>query len=37
VWKTLPDGATLIGAAIIIGSGVFLLRRETVHVEADHP
>jgi drug/metabolite transporter (DMT)-like permease len=36
-WHTLPDGVTLVGAAIIIGSGLVLLRREKVHVESEHP
>jgi drug/metabolite transporter (DMT)-like permease len=36
-WHTLPDAVTLVGAAIIIASGLVLLRRETVHVEAEHP
>ena len=27
-WRTLPDGITWIGAAIIMGSGLYLLRRE---------
>jgi drug/metabolite transporter (DMT)-like permease len=37
MWKTLPDEYTLIGAAIIIGSGLYLIRHETVHAEAEHP
>lgn len=37
LWQTLPDSYTLLGAAIIIGSGIYLVRRETVHVEAEHP
>jgi drug/metabolite transporter (DMT)-like permease len=37
LWKTLPDQYTLIGAAIIIGSGLYLIRHETTHVEAEHP
>jgi drug/metabolite transporter (DMT)-like permease len=36
-WQTLPDQITLIGAAIIIGSGLYLIRHETTHVEAEHP
>jgi drug/metabolite transporter (DMT)-like permease len=36
-WQTLPDQYTLIGAAIIIGSGLYLIRHETTHVEAEHP
>ena len=37
MWKTLPDQITLIGAAIIIASGLYLIRHETVHAEAEHP
>jgi drug/metabolite transporter (DMT)-like permease len=37
IWKTLPDQYTLIGAAIIIGSGLYLIRHETTHAEAEHP
>jgi len=37
LWHTLPDRYTLLGAAIIIASGVYLLRREKVHVESEHP
>jgi drug/metabolite transporter (DMT)-like permease len=37
LWQTLPDMYTLLGAAIIIGSGIYLVRRETEHVEAEHP
>jgi drug/metabolite transporter (DMT)-like permease len=37
MWKTLPDEYTLLGAAIIIGSGLYLIRHETVHAEAEHP
>ncbi len=29
VWHTVPDGWTLAGAAIIIASGVYLIRRES--------
>jgi drug/metabolite transporter (DMT)-like permease len=36
-WGVLPDSITWIGAAIIIGSGLYLLRREKVHAEAEHP
>ena len=28
LWHTLPDQATLLGAAIIIGSGIYLIRHE---------
>lgn len=37
VWQTLPTAVTLAGAAVIIASGVYLIRRERVHVEAEHP
>jgi drug/metabolite transporter (DMT)-like permease len=37
LWKTLPDGITLIGAGIIIASGIYLIRGEKVHAEAEHP
>ncbi|MGX4641687.1 DMT family transporter [Massilia sp. SYSU DXS3249] len=37
LWQTLPDGYTLVGAAIIIGSGIYLIRHEKTHAEAEHP
>jgi drug/metabolite transporter (DMT)-like permease len=37
LWQALPDRFTLIGAAIIIASGVYLIRHERVHAEAEHP
>jgi drug/metabolite transporter (DMT)-like permease len=37
LWRTLPDQYTLVGAAIIIGSGLYLLRHEKVHAESEHP
>ena len=37
LWQTLPDEYTLVGAAIIIGSGIYLIRHEKTHVEAEHP
>ena len=37
IWHTLPAAVTFVGAAVIIASGVYLLRREKVHVEAEHP
>jgi drug/metabolite transporter (DMT)-like permease len=41
LWHTLPDGYTLLGAAIIIGSGIYLVRHEAVHSEVqtdcEHP
>ena len=37
LWRTLPDGFTLLGAAIIVASGVYLVRREREHLESEHP
>jgi drug/metabolite transporter (DMT)-like permease len=37
LWRTLPDQYTLLGAAIIIGSGIYLIRHEREHAEAEHP
>ena len=37
LWRATPDRYTLLGAAIIIASGVYLVRRERVHLEAEHP
>jgi len=37
LWKTLPDAITLVGAGIIIASGIYLIRGEKVHAEAEHP
>ncbi len=37
LWNTLPDRYTMVGAAIIIGSGLYLLRHEGSHAEAEHP
>jgi drug/metabolite transporter (DMT)-like permease len=37
LWGVLPDSITWVGAAIIVVSGLYLLRREKVHVEAEHP
>ena len=37
LWQVLPDGVTWIGAGIIVASGLYLLRREKVHAEAEHP
>jgi drug/metabolite transporter (DMT)-like permease len=36
-WQVLPDQTTLIGAAIIIGSGLYLIRHETTQAVAEHP
>ncbi|WP_233263128.1 DMT family transporter [Cognatiluteimonas profundi] len=37
LWGVVPDAITWTGAAIIVASGLYLLRRERVHVEAEHP
>ncbi len=37
LWGVLPDRVTWIGAAIIIVSGLYLLRRERVHAVVEHP
>jgi drug/metabolite transporter (DMT)-like permease len=37
LWGVLPDGFTWLGAGVIIASGLYLLRRERVHAEAEHP
>ena len=37
LWRALPDSWTLVGAAIIIGSGLYLIRHEKDHTEAEHP
>lgn len=37
LWGVLPDAPTWIGAAIIMASGLYLLARERVHAEAEHP
>ena len=37
LWRTLPGTQVWIGAAIIIASGVYLLRREPAHAESEHP
>lgn len=37
LWSVLPDSVTWLGAAIIVASGLYLLRRERVHAEAEHP
>ncbi|HEU4520790.1 MAG TPA: DMT family transporter [Thermoanaerobaculia bacterium] len=36
-WRSVPGGGTFAGAALIIASGLYLIRRERVHVEAEHP
>lgn len=37
LWGVLPDAVTWVGAAIIVVSGLYLIRRERVHAEAEHP
>jgi drug/metabolite transporter (DMT)-like permease len=37
LWGVLPDAVTWIGAGIIVASGLYLIRREKVHAEAEHP
>ena len=37
LWHTLPDAVTLSGAAVIIAAGLYLIRREHEHAEAEHP
>lgn len=37
LWGVLPDRVTWLGAAIIVASGLYLLRRERVHAGAEHP
>jgi drug/metabolite transporter (DMT)-like permease len=36
-WRTVPNATTFVGAGVIIASGIYLIRRERVHVEAEHP
>lgn len=37
IWKTTLAPVTIVGAFVIIASGVYLVRRERVHIEAEHP
>jgi drug/metabolite transporter (DMT)-like permease len=37
LWHTSPDRYTLLGASIIVASGWYLVRREKIHAEAEHP
>jgi drug/metabolite transporter (DMT)-like permease len=37
LWGVLPDAITWLGAGIIVASGLYLLRRERVHLESEHP
>lgn len=37
LWRTLPSAVTLVGALVIAACGVYLLRHERDHAEAEHP
>ena len=37
IWGVLPDRLTWAGAGVIVASGLYLLRRERVHAEAEKP
>jgi drug/metabolite transporter (DMT)-like permease len=37
LWHTLPDRWMLVGAGIIVASGIYLVRHERVHAESEHP
>ncbi len=37
LWRTLPGAVTFLGAGVIIASGVYLIRGEREHAEAEHP
>ena len=37
LWQTIPGSRTFAGAAIVIASGLYLIRRGRVHAEAEHP
>jgi drug/metabolite transporter (DMT)-like permease len=37
LWSTSPRLGMLGGAAVVIGAGLYLVRRERVHAEAEHP
>jgi drug/metabolite transporter (DMT)-like permease len=37
IWKTSPEAVTIAGASVIIASGVYLVRRESIHGEVEHP
>jgi len=37
LWQILPDGVTWLGAAIIVASGLYLIRRERVRAAAPTP
>jgi drug/metabolite transporter (DMT)-like permease len=37
IWAVLPDALTLLGAGIIVLSGLYLIRRERARATIDHP
>jgi drug/metabolite transporter (DMT)-like permease len=37
IWQVLPDGLTWVGAAIIVASGLYLVRHESVAAAAARP
>lgn len=37
LWHSLPDGWMLFGSAIIIASGIYLIRHQANDIEAEHP
>jgi drug/metabolite transporter (DMT)-like permease len=37
VWSTKPAAITVVGASVIIASGIYLVRHERVHSTAEHP
>jgi drug/metabolite transporter (DMT)-like permease len=37
LWSTAPSVRMLSGAAVVIGAGLYLVRRERFHAEAEHP
>ncbi|MEB0140485.1 MULTISPECIES: DMT family transporter [unclassified Undibacterium] len=36
LWQVLPTSYTLLGAAVIVASGVYLIRRESMPVKSEH-
>jgi drug/metabolite transporter (DMT)-like permease len=37
LWDVLPRPDMLLGAIIVIGAGLYLIRRERMHLESEHP
>jgi len=37
IWDTWPDRYTLLGGAIIMAAGLYVIRREKTHASAEHP